>query len=129
MTPDELIALARKARKAAYCPYSKYHVGAALLATDGQVFTGCNVENASYGLTICAERNAATHAVAQGSRTFEALAVVTRDGASMCGACRQFLAEFGTDLVVHLAGETGPYTSTTLKELLPGSFGPDQLQP
>ncbi len=127
MTPEKLIDVAKKVRLNAHCPYSHYQVGAALLGKDGQVFSGCNVENASYGLTICAERNAATTAVGAGVRKFSALAVVTKDGASMCGACRQFLVEFGKELKVYLASESGAYRTTTLEELLPGSFGSENL--
>ncbi len=127
MTPEELVEAAGDARTRAYCPYSNYAVGAALLAADGRLFLGCNVENASFGLTICAERSAAVAAVAAGATEFVGLAVVTADGASMCGACRQFLIEFGAKLPVYLALETGEYRTTTLAELLPGSFGPDDL--
>ena len=129
MTPEELIAQALKARESAWCPYSSYPVGAALLGRSGRVYTGCNVENASFGLTLCAERNAATAGVLAGERDFEALAVVTRDGATMCGACRQFLVEFGADLVVYHSDEAGKYSTITLERLLPGHFGPDSVSP
>ncbi len=124
MNVDDLIALARKARARAHAPYSKYKVGAALLGRDGRVFLGCNVENASYGLTVCAERNAYFQAVAAGCTQFTDLAVVTRDGASLCGACRQVAREFGTELAIHLARPTGRAHGTTLAKLLPDSFGP-----
>ncbi len=127
MKPDELVRAALEARSRAYCPYSNYQVGAALLTAEGEVVTGCNVENASYGLTVCAERVAAAAAVARGRRRFKALAVATRDGASMCGACRQFLREFGPDLEVHLADEEGRFRTMALADLLPESFGPDSL--
>ncbi|MCB9832402.1 MAG: cytidine deaminase [Planctomycetes bacterium] len=123
MTAEELVAAAIAARERAYCVYSDYAVGAALLTESGELVTGCNVENASYGLTICAERVAASTAVAQGHRRFQALAVVTRDAASMCGACRQFLREFGLDLTVYLGDPSGAFRRVELAELLPDSFG------
>jgi len=98
-----LIDAAIQIRQHAYAPYSKFHVGAAILASDGtaqQTFTGCNVENASYGLAICAERAAACAAVAAGFRTFLGVAVAASPLASPCGACRQFLFEFGDDIVI-----------------------------
>ena len=127
MTPEELVARAIEARDRAYAPYSGFQVGAALLATDGRVFSGANVENASYGLTVCAERSAVFTAVAAGARSFEALAVAAGDGALMCGACRQVLSEFGRDLTVHLSDARGAFSTTTLDRLLPGAFGPDSL--
>ena len=128
-----LRAAATAAAERAYAPYSGLRVGAAGLAADGQVVTGCNVENASYGLTICAERAAVVAAVAAGHRRFEAVAVAA-DGpkpASACGACRQVLREFpnGPALRVLLAGESGDALMvTTLEELLPGGFGPERLR-
>jgi len=127
MEPAELVEAARNARVQAHCPYSKYAVGAAVLTDDGTVFTGANVENASYGLTLCAERVALGSAVAAGHRRFQALAVATQDGASCCGACRQFIREFATTLPIHLAAAEGPWQSTDIAELLPGSFGPEDL--
>ena len=121
----DLIRKARKARKRAYAPYSGYKVGAALLAKDGRVFTGVNVENASYGLTICAERNAIAAAVAAGATEFKAIAVVAdskKAFPSPCGACRQVLSEFAPKLDVYLAGLKGPAKRFRLDELLPGSF-------
>lgn len=131
VTPQELIALALEARKNAYAPYSGFAVGAALLTGDGQVFTGCNVENASYGLTICAERVALFTAVARGNRSLRAIAVVagTDDYCSPCGACRQVLAEFGGDTRVYLANRHGAYRETTVAELLPGTFTLDASVP
>ena len=126
-TEDELVALAKEARCNAYAPYSGFAVGAALLATSGRVYTGCNVENASYGLSICAERVALFKAVAAGERGFTAIAVVTETGATPCGACRQVLQEFGGDLrviVVDLRGERRVYA---LEELLPHGFTARQL--
>lgn len=121
MNMEELLTHARKVREKAYAPYSRFAVGAALRAKSGQVFTGCNVENLSFGLTCCAERNAVFAAVAQGEREFEAIAIVadSKEPVTPCGACRQVLAEFGLDLEVcssNLQGET--YTAS-LRELLP----------
>ena len=122
-----LITAAAKARGAAYAPYSRFAVGAALLAASGQVYTGCNVENASYGLTVCAERNALFHAVAQGERRFTAVAVVTQNGVTPCGACRQVLAEFNAQMTVIVADTMGNRFIYNLAELLPDSFGPEHL--
>ncbi|MEM7164803.1 MAG: cytidine deaminase [Planctomycetota bacterium] len=121
---ESLVASALAARDRAYAPYSNYLVGAALLCVDGTVFTGCNVENASYGLTCCAERTAVFKAVSEGHQQFLAIAVATETGASCCGACRQVLSEFSTDgaLPVLLAAADGEFTRTTIGELLPGAF-------
>ena len=127
MKPTELIDLARKARKQAYAPYSHYKVGAALLGQSGTIYTGCNVENASYGHTICAERTAVVKAVSEGETEFEAIAVVTKNGGSPCGACRQVLSEFSPELIIYIADKDGEYRTTTLKELLPDSFTPAHL--
>ena len=120
-----LVAAARAARRRAYAPYSRFRVGAALLAADGEVYTGANVENASYGLTICAERAAICRAIAAGARRFRAIAVVAPGRAvTPCGACRQVLAEFG-DLDVLVADgrrRRGAITRFRLQELLPRSF-------
>lgn len=124
----ELIATASRARQMAYVPYSHFAVGAALRTMDGRLFTGCNVENASYGLTICAERNAAIHAVAQGAREFSVVAVVTENGVTPCGACRQVLAEFGPEMTVIVADMHGNYQIYTMAELLPDAFRPGHLQ-
>ncbi|HYK82938.1 MAG TPA: cytidine deaminase [Gemmatimonadales bacterium] len=119
----ELVRRAREVQRHAYCPYSEFAVGAALEAADGRVFVGTNVESASYGLTICAERMALGAAVAGGARTFKRLVVATNvdPPASPCGACRQLLAEFGLDLEVIAAG---PRTERrwTLRALLPDAF-------
>ncbi len=123
-----LIALADKARSAAHAPYSGYRVGAALLAESGRVYCGVNVENASYGLGICSERTAYVKAVSEGERQFIAIAVVTDDGGTPCGACRQFMAEFGLDTVVIVADKHGAYQLTTVGELLPHAFTPANLQ-
>jgi cytidine deaminase len=128
MNPQELIALAIKARTRAYVPYSHYKVGAALLGKSGNIYLGCNVENASYGHTVCAERTAVLKAVSEGEREFEAIAVVTRNGGSPCGACRQVLAEFAPELVVYIADKNGEYRQTTLSTLLPDSFTPKHLE-
>lgn len=124
---DDLLHLAALARQSAYVPYSHFAVGAALRADDGRVFTGCNVENASYGLTICAERNAVAHAVAEGARRFDAIAVVTENGVTPCGACRQVLAEFGPRMTVIVADVAGNHRVYAMNELLPDAFTPDQL--
>ncbi|MCF7816930.1 MAG: cytidine deaminase [Kiritimatiellales bacterium] len=124
MTPDELIALAVKALENAYAPYSNYRVGAALLCADGTVFTGCNIENSSYGLTNCAERTAIFSAVAAGQTDFAAIAIAA-SGEPVpfpCGACRQVLSEFcGSGFSVYVQQPGGP-TATTLGELLPHAF-------
>jgi cytidine deaminase len=122
-----LIAMATEARSRAYAPYSGYAVGAALLAASGNVYSGCNVENASYGLTICAERTAMCKAICAGEREFEAIAVVTENGGSPCGACRQFLAEFSPDMRVLVADAEGNYRTFALTELLPAHFDPSHL--
>mgnify|MGYP000191624295 FL=1 len=122
MSPTELIQAAKEARTRAYAPYSNYAVGAAVLTEDGEVFLGCNVENAAYPSTICAERVALTAAIAQGKRRFAAMAVVTRNGGSPCGACRQVMIELGPDMVVYIADETGAYRTTTVRALLPDGF-------
>ncbi len=130
MTEDEirdLIAAAAAVRAAAYVPYSHFAVGAALLGTSGKVFTGCNVENASFGLTLCAERNALAHAVAEGAHDFSAIAVVTDNGVTPCGACRQVLAEFNPALTVIVADTAGRHQVYSLADLLPAAFGPAQL--
>ena len=128
MTFDQaLIAAARQARRNAYAPYSGFGVGAALRTRSGRVVTGCNVENASYGLTICAERVAVVKAVSEGERDFEVIAVVSRGGASPCGACRQVLSEFSSDLRVILADLEGDGREFRLSELLPEAFLPSDL--
>lgn len=123
----ELAAAAVAVRERAYAPYSHFRVGAALRAGDGTIYVGCNVENASYGLTICAERNAVAHAVAAGARAFAAIAVASANGASPCGACRQVLAEFNPQLTVILVDGAGDQRVYSLADLLPDAFGPAQL--
>ena len=121
----ELVEAAQVARQQAYAPYSGFTVGAAVLTSSGAIYTGCNVENASYGLTMCAERVAIHNAVAAGEREVMAVAVVSEPGATPCGACRQVLAEFAPQpkvlrvIVVDGRGNERPYT---LEELLPASF-------
>jgi cytidine deaminase len=127
MRDKELIALAAQVRKRAYAPYSRYAVGAALLAKSGRVYTGCNVENAVYSLTICAERAALFKAMSEGEREFEAIAVVTSNGGSPCGSCRQVLAEFGLDTRVLIATPHELVAETTVRDLLPRAFGAQDL--
>lgn len=124
---DELIQQARQAREHAYAPYSKFKVGAALRGRSGKVYTGSNVENASFGLTMCAERVALGHAVSEGEREFEEIAVVTENGAAPCGACRQVLREFSPRLRVVMADTDGHARAKSLAELLPDDFGPGDL--
>ncbi|MBD3347751.1 MAG: cytidine deaminase [Candidatus Eisenbacteria bacterium] len=124
VTHDELVEMARDAQENAYAPYSGFPVGAALLTADGRVFTGVNVENASYGLSVCAERNAVARAVDAGSRDFVALAVVTdsEEPTMPCGVCRQVLWEFSRDLAVVIEGRNGRRVETTIAELFPMPF-------
>ena len=129
MTPEKLIDLAKEAMMHAYAPYSGFYVGAALLCADGTVYQGCNIENAAYGPTNCAERTAFFKAVYDGHREFTAIAVVggkegVIEGAfPPCGVCRQVMAEFcGADFPVYLAGANGVWEKKTLAELLPLSF-------
>jgi cytidine deaminase len=124
MDPAALLDQARQARTGAYAPYSRFLVGAAVLCEDGTVFTGCNVENASYGLSLCAERVAVGMAVAAGYQRFTAVAVAgTGPGATApCGACRQVIAEFAPDCPVYCAGESGDELHTTMAILLPHQF-------
>jgi cytidine deaminase len=122
ISPAQLVQDALAARQLAYAPYSDYFVGAAVLATDGSVILGCNVENAAYPATICAERVALTAAVAQGKRSLAAIAIATRDGGSPCGICRQVMAELGPEMAVYISDEQGNFRTTTVRELLPDSF-------
>jgi cytidine deaminase len=121
---DELRRQAQAAAEAAYAPYSRFHVGAALLAQDGRIFTGCNVENASFGLTVCAERTALFSAVTARARQYGALVVVTSNAAPVtpCGACRQVLHEFQPGFEVRCYGQTGAELITSTAELLPRAF-------
>ncbi len=129
MTEQALVDLAFTMLERSYVPYSHFPVGAALLCADGTVFTGCNVENAAYGSTICAERTALVKAVSEGRREFTALAVVGNGGDYCwpCGACRQMLYEFAPELTLLVGRGDGKYRKTALKELLPHGFGPSSL--
>ncbi len=125
MSDDELIRLAREVKERAHAPYSGFRVGAALLARDGRVFTGVNVENASIGLSVCAERNAIGRAVADGAKDFAKLAIVTdaTDEATMpCGVCRQVIWEFAHDLPIIVESGTDARVHTTIAELFPRPF-------
>jgi cytidine deaminase len=124
----ELIHRAAQAREKAYAPYSGYQVGAALLTSTGKVYTGANVENAAYPDSLCAERVAIVKAVSEGEREFEAMAVVTGNGGTPCGSCRQVMAEFGLGMQVFIADAMGNVVQErTVAELLPGAFGPKDL--
>lgn len=126
----KLIEAAKKARETAYAPYSKFSVGAALLSKSGIVFTGCNIENVSYGLTNCAERTAFFTAVSSGETDFLALAIIadTKEPVAPCGACRQVMSEFcEADMPVFLANMSGALTETTVGQLLPGAFTAEDL--
>jgi len=133
MTPeqrDKLLKAALDARAHAYVPYSRYRVGAAVYTSDGSIVTGCNVENASYGATICAERVALTRAVAEGKRGFTGIAVATADGGSPCGICRQVMVELGPEMDVLIADGNGAVRVTTVRGLLPDAFdGSDLIAP
>jgi cytidine deaminase len=127
---SDLVGLAQRARDRAYAPYSDFQVGAALLGRSGRVYSGCNVENASYPLCICAERAAVFKAVSEGEHEFEAIAVVTATGAMPCGACRQVLREFGGpagELRVIVADLEGRSRTYSIEELLPEGFTAGQL--
>lgn len=128
MNDEELLREAREALEKAYAPYSGYPVGAALLTRSGRLYTGANVENASYGLSICAERVAAFKAVADGEREFEAVAVVTENGVTPCGACRQVLSEFGPRMRVLVADAQGRRRDYILSDLIPDAFTPADLK-
>jgi cytidine deaminase len=128
-TKQKLIDAAVQARQWAYAPYSNYAVGAALLTVSGRTYDGVNVENAAYPTTMCAERVAVFKAVSEGEREFEAIAVVTSNGGTPCGSCRQVLAEFGLDTVVLIATADGALVQeTSVRELLPGAFTPKDLK-
>ncbi len=126
---ETLIQKALNAREWAYAPYSDYTVGAAVLTESGKIYDGVNVENAVYPLTVCAERVAIFKAVSQGERSFQAIAVVTRNGGTPCGACRQVMAEFGMDTVVLIANlERKLLAEYTVADLLPNAFGQADLE-
>ena len=136
MTPEKLIEMAIEARKSAYAPYSGYRVGAALLTKSGKVYLGCNIENASYTPTVCAERVAVFKAVSEGEKEFEAIAVCGGNKEEIegsfppCGVCRQVLREFCDPdaFKVYLIDKGSAYKTVTLSELLPYGFGPDFLK-
>lgn len=125
----ELLTAAKQVRENAYAPYSRFKVGAALLTDDGRIYTGCNVENASYGLSICAERAAVFHAVSQGATSFQALAVVAEldEPVSPCGACRQILNEFSPDMLIIMSNLAGKVKRMKVRDLLPCAFTPDHV--
>lgn len=124
-----LVDLANAARERAYVPYSAYPVGSALRTKSGRIFTGVNIENAAYPQTICAERVAMFKAVSEGEKEFEVITVVTNNGGSPCGGCRQVMAEFGLDTIVILANGQGKIIEeTTVNNLLPGAFTPEKLE-
>jgi len=125
---NRLVEAAMQARELAYAPYSRYRVGAALLTPDGKIYCGCNVENASYGCTVCAERIAIFKAVSEGEREFTAIAVVTENGGTPCGPCRQVMREFAPQLTVIIADAEGHARIHPLSDLLPDSFGPENLE-
>jgi cytidine deaminase len=125
---QNLIRVACEVRQRAYAPYSHYKVGAALLGKSGRIYDGINIENAVYPLGICAERVALFKAISEGEKSFSAIAVVTADGGSPCGGCRQVLSEFGLEIIVLIADETGRLVEeTTIAALLPQAFGPQNL--
>lgn len=125
---EKLIQIAQHSRRWAYAPYSNYPVGAALLTTSGRIYEGVNVENAAYPTGMCAERVAVFKAISEGERYFEAIAVVTRNGGTPCGACRQVLAEFGQDTIVLIVNDAGQIIQETpIGALLPSAFGPNDL--
>ncbi len=122
-----LIRAARDAREHAHAPYSGYAVGAAVRTRSGRIFTGCNIENASFGATVCAERVALWKAVSEGERDFDALAVVTLNGGSPCGLCRQVMAEFAPEMRIIIADLQGNFRETTVEDLLPDRFRPEDI--
>ncbi|XP_073512308.1 cytidine deaminase isoform X2 [Phyllobates terribilis] len=133
LEPELIQSLIRKSHEAkafAHCPYSRFRVGAALLSPDGRIFLGCNIENACYTLGICAERTAIQTAVSEGSKKFTAIAIasdVENEFITPCGACRQVMREFGSEWQIILTKPSGSYVITTLQQLLPMSFGPENL--
>jgi cytidine deaminase len=123
----DLLKEAIEAREYAYSPYSQYKVGAALLTCEGNIYRGCNIENAGYSPSICAERTAIFKAISEGERDFVAIAVATVNGGAPCGVCRQVIREFAPDMVVVIGNIKGIYQVFTLADLLPYSFGPENL--
>ena len=126
-TWDDLYQQAIKAMENSYSPYSHYKVGAALLTRSGNVYLGCNIENASYTPSICGERTAIFKAVSEGERDFVAIAVVTANAGAPCGVCRQVMREFAPNLTIIIGNKDGQYNVLTLPDLLPHSFGPENL--
>ncbi|WP_408954415.1 cytidine deaminase [Natroniella sp. ANB-PHB2] len=126
---EKLITKAKQAREKAHVPYSNFKVGAALLTTDGEIYTGCNVENSSYGLTNCAERTAIYKAVSEGDKEFEAIAIIadTERACSPCGACRQVILEFGSEIDVIMTNLDGETITKKASELLWGAFSEEDL--
>lgn len=128
MENRELIRMALEAQKKAYVPYSNFHVGAAVLMEDGKVYTGCNIEIASYSPTLCAERTAIFKAISEGSKKIKVIAVVgDADPTFPCGVCRQVIREFGKDAKIIIANSEEDYKEYTTEDLLPHSFGPEDL--
>ncbi|AAK79511.1 cytidine deaminase [Clostridium acetobutylicum] len=131
MDYSELVYKALEARKKAYAPYSKFKVGAAVIADNGEIYTGCNIENASYGATNCAERTAIFKAVSEGHTKLNAIAIVgvEKDYTYPCGICRQVIAEFASeDMKIVLGKNSGEYIVKTLEEILPGAFTKEDLK-
>ncbi len=129
MDTKQLINKAKEAMENSYSPYSKFRVGAALQTTNGEVFTGCNIENASFGGTNCAERTALFKAISEGYKNFNKIAIISdsENYTAPCGICRQVLSEFSLDMEIIMANKNGDYTSKTLKELLPLAFTSEDL--
>ena len=127
MSRSELIVAARRAQKNAHANYSNFKVGAAVRTTGGEIFAGCNVENASFGLTICAERTALFSAIAAGERNFSELVVITDPGVTPCGACRQVIWELCGDIPIIIVDAEGNQSETSSAELLPKAFGSEDL--
>lgn len=127
MTNDKIIQAALEVRENAYAKYSKFYVGAAVLTGSGKIFRGCNVENASFSLTLCAERNALTSAIASGEQSFTHLVVASENGVSPCGACRQVIWELCGDIPVTIVDAQGNSRETSSKALLPEAFDEHDL--
>lgn len=129
MNTKKLIREAMKAKENAYVPYSKFKVGAALLTEDGKIYSGCNIENAAYTPTICAERTAIFKAISEGTKEIKAIAVVAGSNMSYpCGVCRQVIKEFGENATIIVATSEEEYKEYTLNDLLPHGFGPEDLK-
>jgi len=125
---EKLIDAARLAQSNSYAPYSKYKVGAAVLTDDNTIISGCNVESSSYSLTCCAERTALFSAVSKGYHKFKALAIITKDGGTPCGACRQVIWDLCGDIPIYIADENGLVDETSSKALLPKAFNGSSLK-